>query len=344
MKIEPSLSNLIQGRTLPEGEAYSLFLEIFKGHIPEAAVKAILLLLGAKGESSTELSGCLKALRELEKPEKLSWPKVIDTCGTGGDAKASANISTLSAFVIAGAGAQVAKHGNRSISSKCGSSDLMEALGIRLDAPATQMKKAIRECGLGYFHAPYYHPVFSRMQPLRKKLKTRTLFNMLGPLANPYKLKYQMIGVSRAEWVPLFAEVLRKNKIQSGLVIHSRDGMDEISSEVPTQAAWVKQGRIRAEWIKPKAILHPEAKPKNLRRTLKINSIAKNKQIALAVLQNKLYGPIRDTVLINAAAGLVTLGKVKNLKEGLRRADQSLVSGRAYRVYRELKRISRQKS
>lgn len=337
MDLQPFLIRLVTGRDLTEAESFRIFRKIFQGEIPRTEAKALLLLLAKKGEGEGELIGCLKALRSLEPPLKLSIPHLMDTCGTGGDYRSSVNVSTLAAFVIAGAGGRVAKHGNRSISSKCGSSDLVEALGVRLDAGKKKMIESIRRFGIGYFHAPFYHPAFSKVQDLRRKLKTRTIFNLLGPLANPFSLQHQLLGVSRSEHVSLFAKVLRRGGVRSAMVCHGEDGMDEISTAARTEAAWVTKKKIRRTSIDPKTFGFARSSPKDF----SCSGIRHSRVIALALLQGKLKGPVRNLVLLNAAAGLVVSGLAKNLKQGIKMAEESIQSRKAYRALAGLRRLSK---
>jgi anthranilate phosphoribosyltransferase len=190
------LMRLMARRSLSLADSRKAFTLLFSQSIPAMKAKSFLLLLAKKGETADELLGCLQAIRRLEKPIGPRIPGLMDTCGTGGDGRHTINISTLVALVIAGAGGKIAKHGNRAISSRSGSSDLMESFGIKLNAPPKKMIEAIRRSGLGYFHAPFYHPVFAKMQPLRQSLKKRTILNLLGPLVNPMRLDYQLVGVS----------------------------------------------------------------------------------------------------------------------------------------------------
>lgn len=337
MKIESSLAKLLRGKDLAEKEGRPLFRSLFKGRLKQSQAKALLLLLARKGETVEELGNCLRALRSLEKPYPVSIPHLMDTCGTGGDRSHSINVSTLAALVIAGAGGKVAKHGNRALSSRSGSSDLMEALGVRLEAPRKRMLESIRRYGIGFFHAPLYHPLFARMQPLRRELKTRTIFNLLGPLANPLKIEARLVGVSKLGQVALYANVLGKQGIRRALVCHSADGLDEISPAAPTLTAWVEGGRVRYETIHPKRYGFRPVSQKAFRAS----TVRKNRALALRLLQGKLRGPMRDLVVINSAAGLVLCGVARDLHMGIRLAEDSLDSGRAFRALHGLRSLSR---
>ncbi|MCM8776119.1 MAG: anthranilate phosphoribosyltransferase [Candidatus Omnitrophica bacterium] len=337
MKIEDVIASLLLKISLDIKTARAVFRKIFLEKVKMQDAKTILLLLARKGETSDELEGCLSALRALEPPIHVSIPNLIDTCGTGGDQSHSLNISTLSALVIAGAGGKVAKHGNRALSSQCGSSDLMEAFGVCLDAPRDQMINSIRRYGIGYFHAPFYHPVFSRMQPLRRNLKTRTIFNLLGPLVNPLKIQGQLVGVAKREYLKLFAKVLSRSKLRRAIVCHSEDGLDEISLSAPTHIAVIENRKVRYLKIKPRQFGFHAARPKSLQG----GSIQYNRAVSLAVLKGKLRGPLRNMILLNSACGLYVAGQVRNLMEGIQMAAKSIDSGQAFQALTGLKKISR---
>lgn len=336
MRFSGAMAKILRGQDLSASEANSVFHSLFTGKLSDDQTKSLLLLLALKGESPSEVYGCLRALKELEPPARTSLRGLLDTCGTGGDASHLLNVSTLAAFVIAGAGGRVAKHGNRAISSKCGSSDLMEALGVNLEAGAKRMTSAIHKAGIGYFHAPYYHPVFCKVQRLRRSLKVRTLFNFLGPLMNPLRIESQLLGVSRPGDFTTFVEVLRKTG-QTALVCHSLDGLDEISIAAPTRVAYIKNTTARV------FILNPEEYGfrKTPLKSLKGGSLKQNTALAKKILTGNLTGPARDIVVLNAAAGLWISGHAKTLKDGIGKAQKSLDSGEAYRALNALKSISR---
>lgn len=333
---EEILAHLITGRSLSLSEARRSFMLLFKEKIPFERAKSFLLSLSLKGETSDELLGCVQALQALEKTEKTRISGVMDTCGTGGDGRQTINISTLVALVIAGAGGKIAKHGNRAISSKSGSSDLMEAFGVRLDASRKRMIQAVQRSGLGYFHAPYHHPVFSKMQPLRRALKRPTILNLLGPLVNPLRLDYQLVGVAQKRLIPLYAKVLSKLGRKNALVCHSQDGMDEISTSAPTTAAWVTPNKVRMTVIRPHSLGLKAARTRDLFAC----SVKSSKSRAQNILTSKEKGPARDTIVLNAAYGLLICGKAKTVREGIALAQKSIDSGRALNVLKQLKDLS----
>jgi len=330
------LIRLIAGRSLALTDARRLFTSLFIGTLSFEVAKSFLLLLAQKGETADELLGCLEALQNLEKPIGPRIPGLMDTCGTGGDGRHTINISTLVALVIAGAGGKIAKHGNRAISSRSGSSDLMESLGVKLDAGPRKMIRSIRRCGLGYFHAPAYHPVFALVQPLRRALKRRTILNLLGPLVNPMRLEHQLVGVSEKRLVPLYAKVLSKMDRKTALVCHSNDGMDEISTSAATAAAWITPHKVRRSMIRPHLFGLKPAKT----RDLKVHSIKNGKLRARNILSGKEKGPARDTIVLNAAYGLRVCQKARTVREGIALAEASIDSGKAFNVLKQLKALS----
>jgi anthranilate phosphoribosyltransferase len=330
------LIRLITGRSLPLTDARRSFTRLFAGSISHEKAKSFLLLLAQKGESADELLGCLQALRSLEKPIGPRISGLMDTCGTGGDGRHTINISTLVALVIAGAGGKIAKHGNRAISSKSGSSDLMESFGVKLDAPPKKMITAVKRLGLGYFHAPFYHPVFARMQPLRQALKKRTILNLLGPLVNPMRLDHQLVGVSEKRLILLYAQVLSKLGRKTALVCHSADGMDEISTSAPTTVAWVTPNKVRMSVIHPRAYGLKAARPSGL----SVDSVKKSKDRTEKILTGKETGAARDTVVLNAAYGLLLCGKAQTVRKGITLAQESLDSGKAMKVLKQLCRLT----
>ncbi len=338
MKGSKPLIKLLQARSLSERESYDLFFDLFNQKLSFEQAKTVLLLLSQKGESAEEVLGCLKALRELEPPLRSNHSRLLDTCGTGGDGSHSINVSTLAALVIAGAGGKIAKHGNRGLSSQCGSSDLLEALGVKLDAPFTQMIQALDQHGIGYFHAPFYHPVFARIQPLRKAIKTRTIFNLLGPLSNPLQPDFQLIGVCRPQTFHLYVKILQKLNA-TALVCLSADGLDEISLSAPTELAIIQKGKLRMGMLKPQKFGFKPASHQKIRG----GKAKKNALIAKKILQNKLKGPARDIVILNAAAGLLLIEKASSFSEALKIAQTSLESGKALKALEGLIQISNAK-
>lgn len=335
-RFDSILRHLLMGRTLPSQEWKRLFLNLLQNRLGADEAKRLLVAIARKGEGIQEILGCVQALRKLEPPVPVKLPFLMDLCGTGGDGKGTFNISTVSSFVTAGAGAYVAKHGNRAVSSKCGSSDLMEALGIRIEAPPRRMLQALKRFRLGYFHAPCYHPIFAKIQPLRQSLGIRTIFNCVGPLLNPVRLDYQMIGVSNAKWFEPMAHVLAESGCKKGAVIRSVDGLDELSSTSPNEILCVEKGRIRKIRLDPKSLGFKGRGGKRLPG----GDLRANKEIALGILEGRLTGPECDVVLLNSGFALWLTGLSCHPEEGIQLARFSIRSGRALEVLKGLQKFT----
>lgn len=302
----------------------------------EPVMKKLLLGLALRGETPRETEALIRLVESMETRYQAGVQPVLDVCGTGGDGRHTLNISTLAALVIAGAGGYVAKHGNRAVSSRCGSSDLLEALGVKLDASPDRMLKALKECGIGYFHAPVYHPLFAKVQPLRRSLGVRTLFNSLGPFLNPVRLQAQMIGGSQKQSLPFFAEILRLKGMRRAAVFHSRDGLDEISTAADTDVCEIHGQRIRKWVLRPSTLGFAKAKPAEYAG----GAVSQNRRKALQLLEGRLGGGARDVVLINAAMGIYLGGLASDLKAALRLAEGSLERRRALAALKTLVKIS----
>jgi anthranilate phosphoribosyltransferase len=287
-----------------------------------------------RGETVPEIVGGARALRarmlRAEAPGNA-----VDTCGTGGDAAGTYNISTAAAFVLAGTGVPVAKHGNRSVSSKSGSSDVLAALGVNLDAPLAATEKAIREAGIGFLFAPRHHGAMRHVAPVRQSLRLRTLFNLLGPLANPAGVSRQVLGVYSDEWLMPLAEVLKQLGAESAWVVHGADGLDELSTTGENKVVVLKNGKISEMTVTPDEVGLPRAKLKDL-----VGGDADENAKALLRLLEGEEGPYRDIVLLNAAAGLVVAGRATGLEEGVHIAKSTIDAGSAKRALNELIRIT----
>lgn len=334
----PSTS-LLLGGTLPHQRWDRLFTAVFQGRLNQGEMKALLLLLARKGEEALEMSGCLRALRRLEPPQRVSLPFLVDVCGTGGDGTRTFNVSTVSAFVVAGAGGYVAKHGNRAVSSRAGSSDLMESLGVRLDASLSRMLRALRECHLGYFHAPLYHPSFSQVQPVRRELGVRTLFNLLGPLVNPIEIHYQVVGVANPDWLLPLAQSLKILGRKRAAVFRSHDGLDELSTREANDILYVEGSSIRKLQLDPKRFGFAKAGKSGYEG----GDLKTNREIALGILENRLRGPRQDIVLLNSGFTLWLAGIAASIEEGVERSRWALRTGRARDVLEGLRRLTRDK-
>ncbi len=334
------LESLLLGDFLPSSEWKNIFLSLFRRKLTASESKTLLLLMAKKGEDGKSVAGCLQALRWLEPPKRINLPFLIDVCGTGGDGMRTFNVSTVSAFVIAGAGGYVAKHGNRSVSSKVGSSDLMEALGVRLEVPFSQMLKALRRCHIAYFHAPLYHPSFSYVQPLRRELGVRTLFNLLGPLVNPIQLGFQVIGVSNAAWLPSVSEAVKFLNRRRAAVLRSKDGLDELSTRSSNDILYLEGQKIKKMKISPAALGFK--KPGEF--AYEGGDLTANRRIALGILEGRLQGPQKDIVLLNSGFALWIAGLAPSIKEGIEKSRWSIRTARALQALEGLRQISKERN
>ncbi|EAX47134.1 anthranilate phosphoribosyltransferase [Thermosinus carboxydivorans Nor1] len=329
------LAQVVSGQNLGREEAKQAMHIIMSGQASEAQIGAFLTALRIKGETSDEVTGFAETMRNHAIRIQCSSKQVIDTCGTGGDKKGTFNISTTVAFVLAGAGLTVAKHGNRGVSSSCGSADVLTALGINVNLPAQAVVRALDEVKVGFLYAPLFHQAMKYAAKPRQDLGFRTVFNLLGPLTNPANATCQLVGVYERSLTEKVAEALVGLGVQRAMVVHSFDGMDEISTAAPTQIAEVNHGEIRSYVIDP---LEYGFTPANS-EAYQGGSPEKNAAITLAILQGQ-RGPKRDIVLLNAAAALMVADMAPNLKDGLAIAAASIDSGAALAKLEELKEFS----
>jgi len=326
MDLPQLLHRLAQREDLGQHEAYQAMTSILRGEASPVQIAAFLMGLRVKGETVEEVVGFARAMREMaERVEvELAGESLLDTCGTGGDGAGTFNISTVAAFVVAGAGVRVAKHGNRSISSACGSADVVERLGVRLALSPAESARAIREIGIGFLFAPALHPAMRHAQPVRRELKMRTVFNLLGPLANPAGANVQIVGAPSPSAARLIALALAALGLERGFVVHGSDGLDEITTTGPTLAFEIRRGAVSERRITPEDFGVPRAKPGDL----KGGDAGANAEIARRVLAGA-RGPQRDIVLVNAAAALVAAGRARDFSEGAALAAEAIDSGAA---------------
>jgi anthranilate phosphoribosyltransferase len=312
--------------TRPEAEA--AMEELLSGRAGDAQIVSLLAALRAKGETVAELVGFATAMRRHAQPVFCSGRrpngKLVDTCGTGGDAKGTFNISTAAAFVVAGAGARVAKHGNRSFSSKCGSADVIEALGVHLEVTPERVGTAIEQVGIGFLYAPRVHTAMHHAAAARRQLGGRTVFNLLGPLTNPAGASAQVLGVFAARLIEPLASALAALGVERAFVVHGADGLDEISLSGETYVAEVRSGQVRSYTVAPEDFGLPRAPLEALRG----GDAAENARIIRGILSGE-PGPRRDVVLANAAAALLAVELAGDLREGVRLAVASIDSGAA---------------
>jgi len=318
------LGKIVRGNNLNEMEMSEMITEILSGNCTDAQIGAFMAALATKGETFEELAGAAKAMRRKAKRIQTTSSTVVDTCGTGGDGAKTFNVSTTTAFVVAGCGVTVAKHGNRSISSQCGSADLLETLGVNLNTPSEIVEEAIREIGIGFLFAPQYHSAMRFAANARKEVGLRSIFNMLGPLTNPAGANCQLLGVYAPELTEMFAEALKLLGARRAYVVHGQDGLDEISVCAPTRVSELNGGIIRTYDILPEQYFGEQADSKELVG----GNPDQNAEITRKILQGD-KGPKRNIVLLNAAAALVAASKAENIKEGIDFAQKAIDTGAA---------------
>jgi len=327
-----TLNKIISGKDLTDTQMGEMISDIFSGSISDVQVAGFMAALAAKGETIEELFGAARIMRKnAVKIQVMGHDTVIDTCGTGGDAANTFNISTTTAFVAAGCNVIVAKHGNRSVSSKCGSADLVEALGINLDIDPEIVEEAIAEIGMGFVFAPRHHGAMKFAAPARKELGIKSIFNMLGPLSNPAGANCQLLGVYAPELTEMFARTLKRLGTKRAFVVHGHDGLDEISVCAPTRVSELNQGQIKTYDIHPEDFFKTISNPVDI----KGGDLKTNLRITKDVLSGQ-KGPKRNIVLINTSAALVAAGKTDNLKEGILMAKESIDSRKAVTKLNEL--------
>jgi len=333
------LHRVCDGRNLTAAEAQQAMHAILTGEATPPQIAGFLVALRMKGETVDELVGFARAMRQMAAPVEVGLPgeTLLDTCGTGGDGLSTFNISTIAAFVAAAAGVRVAKHGNRSISSQCGSADLLEAMGVRVPMSPEESARAIREIGIGFLFAPAIHTATRHAHPVRLDLKMRTVFNLLGPLTNPAGASAQLAGAPSPHAAELIAGALAALGLERGFVVHGSDGLDEITTTGPTLAFEIRDGEVH------RRSFHPDDFGVATARLdlLKGRDPARNCAIARAVLDGE-SGPHRDIVLVNAAAALVAAGRASDFRGGMALAAAAIDSGAARSKAEQLARFTRE--
>jgi anthranilate phosphoribosyltransferase len=327
------------GQSLARAEAREVMAEVLAGNCTDAQISALLVALRMKGETVEEIVGFAEAIRAAATPLPVSLAgtsdnaldlsgtgrdALVDTCGTGGDASGTFNISTASAFVTAGAGVRVAKHGNRSLTSKCGSADVMEALGVNIQLSPERAAQCLREIGICFLYAPDLHSSMKQVQKVRRELRLRTMFNLLGPLTNPAHASGQVVGVYALDMVEKLAEALSMLGLHRALVVHGLDGLDEITITGPTRVAEARDGSVRTYEVDPEEF----GMKRSTLADISGGDASDNAAIVREVLSGK-KSPRRDVVLLNSAAALVAAGRAHHLKDGIPAAAQSIDSGAA---------------
>ncbi len=336
MNIPAILQKLLDRHDLESSEMRLLMQTLMQGKTTPAQTGALLVALRAKGETVAEVAAAAEVLRSLSTRVIVNAEPLIDTCGTGGDASHTFNISTAAAFVTAAAGARVAKHGNRSVSSRSGSADVLEAAGVRLDLEPHQVAGCIEQVGLGFLFAQRHHSAMRHVLATRKEIGIRTLFNLLGPLANPAGAAHQLLGVYSADWVRPLAEVLRTLGSRHVLVVHAEDGLDEISIASPTRVAELKEGQVETYTLAPEQF--------GLQRASLDTLVIETAEDSLALIRRVLQGeagPARDIVVLNAGAALYAADVVSSLQDGVVRAQSVLDAGLAFKKLEQLVEYTR---
>ncbi|CAN5250685.1 anthranilate phosphoribosyltransferase [soil metagenome] len=330
------LSSLSTGHDLSSSLAEAAMSEILAGTASSAQIAAFIVALRMKGETVDELTGLLAAMHSAAEPVPLAPDGLVDTCGTGGDRSHTINVSTLAAFVVAGAGAKVCKHGNRAASSACGSADLLEALGVVIDLAPAGVARCVTEAGMGFCFAPLFHPAMRHAAATRRELGVATVCNFLGPMANPARLRRQVIGVSDPSMAARMAEVLRARGAERALVVYGHDGLDELTTTTTSTVLDVVNGDIRRYEVDPASLRLAPARPDELRG----GDAATNASLARRVLDGE-RGAHRDVVALNAAAGVVAAGLAEDLAAGLELASASPDDGGAAGVVDRMVSVSK---
>jgi anthranilate phosphoribosyltransferase len=350
MQITEGIKRVVEGLHLTRAEAESIMSEIMAGKATDAQIASFLTALRMKCETVDELIGFAKVIRAkaaLVRPQSMvgtafsgtDREMLVDTCGTGGDATGTFNISTATAFVVAGAGIRVAKHGNRSVSSLCGSADVVEALGIRLNLPADSVARCIDEAGIGFLYAPLLHEAMRYVVLVRREMKIRTVFNLLGPICNPACASAQVLGVYNEDLTEIMAQVLCELGTERAFVVHGSDGLDEITISGESKISEVRDGGVHTYYVTPEDFGIARAPISAIQG----GDARQNAEIICDILSDR-GGARQDVVLLNAAAGLVVGGKASGLRDGIQLARESIKSGKAMDCLHRLIELSQKLS
>lgn len=331
------LNLLIAGQDLTQDQAGDLLDKVFSGDVPEAQITAFLTGMRIKGPTPEEIAGLAGSLRNHAVRVACQSEHALDTCGTGGGAVKTCNVSTAAAIVAAGAGAHVAKHGNRGITSACGSADVLEALGVKIDATPEVIGQCIDQAGVGFMFAPMFHPAMKYVQPIRKALGFRTVFNILGPLANPARVKTQVLGVADESLMTPMITALNLLGTKKAMVVHS-NGLDEISTLGPTRIMTLRNGEVGEETISPEALGIPVATKEDISAT----DAAGNAKALRSIFEGRDKGPRYDIITVNAAAGIFISGLAESFEQALIQARASVDNGKACEALNKLVELSNQ--
>jgi len=324
MDIKEAIGKLINKGDLSESEMVAVMTQIMTGEATPSQIASFLTALRIKGETVQEITGAARVMREKARRVKVRSERVLDTCGTGGDQMATFNISTACAFVVAGAGVTVAKHGNRSVSSRSGSADVLAALGVKIDAPKEKVEECLEKIAVGFLFAPLLHEAMKHAVGPRREIGIRTIFNILGPLTNPAFATHQLIGIYDGELTGAIAEVLKNLGSQRAMVVHGLEGLDEISLCGPTKVSELRDGQVKHYTVSPEGVGLKQCRLEELRG----GSPEECAAILRAVLRGE-KGPRRDAVLLNSGAALYVSGAADSIVEGMRLAAESIDAGKA---------------
>jgi len=335
--IKDIIKKLTERQDLTKEEMTYLFDNLMEGNLTDAQIGAVLISLKMKGESVLEIETAARIMKEKAvKVVVKDKSKLVDTCGTGGDRLNTFNVSTISAFVVAGAGGKVAKHGNRSISSKCGSADIMEALGIKIELTSEEVSRQIEEIGLGFMFAPLFHPSMKNVIKQRREIGVRTIFNILGPLSNPADANYQVMGVYDKSLVEPLSKVLQNLGVKKAYIVHGLDGLDEVSITAETYVGEINESDINFYTVKPEDFGLKRAEISEIQG----GDVERNKEIALSILQGKDYSSKTDFVALNSAFALKVIGLVDSIKDGIDLAKETIYNKKGYEILEKLRNFS----
>ncbi|MBM2837378.1 MAG: Anthranilate phosphoribosyltransferase [Deltaproteobacteria bacterium] len=336
--IKETIAKVVEKKNLTEDEMVSVMREIMEGEATPAQIASIITALRMKGETVDEITGAARVMREKALKVKTKASVVVDTCGTGGDESFTFNISTAAAFVAAGAGLTVAKHGNRSVSSKSGSADVLKSLGVNIEAEVERVEECLDNIGIGFLFAPLMHGAMKYAAPVRREIGIRTIFNILGPLTNPAGAQYQVLGVYRSELTEVLANVLKNLGSARAFVVSGNDGLDEMTLTTETKVSELKNGTVNTYFIKPEEFGMKSCKLFELQG----GEPDDNARIIRQILKGD-KGPKRDVVVLNAAAAIAASGKAKDIKEGIKLAEEAIDSGKALEKLEKLIEITSKK-
>ncbi len=335
--IKQLIQKITSNTDLTKEETEKLFDILMKGEATDAQIGAVLVGLKMKGETVDEITSAASVMkREAVKVPVLDRSRLVDTCGTGGDKVNTFNVSTITAFVAAGAGAKVAKHGNRSVSSKCGSADIMEALGVNIQMPPEKSAEAIEKIGLAFLFAPIYHPAMKNVIKQRREIGVRTIFNILGPLSNPADAKFQLMGVYDPNLIEPLTKVLSQLGVERAFVVHGMEGLDEISITSDTLIGELDGEEISIYKVKPEDFGLNRASLSDIQG----GDLEYNLKVALSILEGKEYSPKTDFVALNAAFALKAAGIIENIKDGIELAKETIYSKKAFEVLQKLREFN----